>query len=668
MRLMNTTSLVIQEFPSEEELPEFAILSHTWGKTGEECSLQDMTRPGVSAKPGYRKIKLCCDQALIDGLEWAWVDTCCIDKTSTAELSEAINSMYRWYGMAKICYAYLVDVKTQEDLAKSKWFTRGWTLQELLAPRDVRFYSGAWQCIGSKFGLKSDIYKITGIDEAVLTSGRFDGICVAQRMSWAANRHTTRTEDKSYSLMGIFGVNMPLLYGEGEKAFLRLQEEILKTSDDHSLFAWGLPKELVVVEASDFLSREKPEARELRGIFANSPTEFVSDHHLQQVNSLRPDMPPIVSANGVHIRLPVSRQGWFTVAAISCIIQGDYHSYIGLVLYQWDRTCLGRLKDLVLISASHSVDIIGLLIKAPTELELPSQSLPIFQISIDSSTTNNVHVRLVDVYEEPHALYSKENDILSLPDGPTQGLHATLLLRTYKGDKTGDWGLFIGGHASDGQSPWAVLARIRYKKTLAIRFESGVPILELPKDSGIVGTGGSFRVYKHNSPSSLIKMRSSAAQLFATIFTLCNSALATSTGPFYLTIVPEDGSDTYPATVATVSRGAQILSSALEYDQLFTYDITSARIFKNGSTTLGNGPLSAGSVILFNSPSGTAGSALEQVIVDGNVFLVKNGTAEDGIYAWSSSPTTTGLAVQVEYEGGGSSDANSALMLDVVLS
>ncbi|KUI67219.1 Vegetative incompatibility protein HET-E-1 [Cytospora mali] len=624
MRLMNTTTLVIQEFPSEEDLPEFAILSHTWGKTGEECSLQDMTRPEVvSEKPGYRKIKLCCDQALIDGLEWAWVDTCCIDKTSTAELSEAINSMYRWYRKSRICYAYLIDVKTQEDLAKSKWFTRGWTLQELLAPKDVRFYSGAWQRIGSKPGLKREISLVTGIDESVLASGHFDGICVAKRMSWAANRHTTRTEDKAYSLMGIFGVNMPLLYGEGTKAFLRLQEEILKTSDDHSLFVWGLPKQLVPIGSFD-VSRKRPEARELHNIFADDPAEFVSKHHLQQVSSLQPDMPPIVSANGIHIRLPVWKRGAFTFAAVSCIIRGNYQFYIGLVLYQWSQTCFARLRDSVLIPAG-TLNRMGLLIKAPAKSELASQPLPIFQISIAPITMGDVALQLIDVTVRSRA---------------TNAAYFSPRYRTlaYRGWETTEQPL-------PEYEDMAIDVKVQVANINIV--EGGIFVY--------IGINAAANGSEHIPDRDWWD------------FPGLSRALATSTGPFYLTIVPEDGSDTYPATVATVSRGAQILSSALEYDQLFTYDITSARIFENGSTTLGNGPLSVGYVVLFNSPSGTDGSALEQVIVDGNVFLVKNGTAEDGIYAWSSSPTTTGLAVQVDYEGGGSSGANAALMLDVVV-
>ncbi|KAI0131878.1 hypothetical protein BJ170DRAFT_717693 [Xylariales sp. AK1849] len=157
-------------------------------------------------------------------------------------------------------------------------------------------------------------------------------------------------------------------------------------------------------------------------------------------------------------------------------------------------------------------------------------------------------------------------------------------------------------------------------------------------------------------------MRFPAAQLFVTALTLSGASLALITGPFNITIVPEDGSASYPATVATVSRGAQILSSALEYGQEFTFNTTSGRIFKADTPTNGNGLLTVDSPLLFNSATG---DALEQITVDDAVYLVKGGTTSDGIYAWWSSPTTTGLAVQVNYEGASSADANAALRVDV---
>lgn len=204
--------------------------------------LQDISQ--AKTKPGFAKIQFCCDQALRDKIKFAWIDTCCIDKTSSTELSEAINSMYRWYQNAKRCYAYLRDVSKPEggrvEIRRSKWFRRAWTLQELLAPRTVKFYSDDWTFLGSRTSLRTDITGATGIDEEYLTHEQLHMTAsIARRMSWAATREATRAEDIAYSLFGIFDVHMPLLYGEGkQKAFMRLQEEIMKFSNDHTLFAW----------------------------------------------------------------------------------------------------------------------------------------------------------------------------------------------------------------------------------------------------------------------------------------------------------------------------------------------------------------------------------------------------------------------------------------------
>ncbi|KAI1874219.1 uncharacterized protein JN550_002798 [Neoarthrinium moseri] len=156
----------------------------------------------------------------------------------------------------------------------------------------------------------------------------------------------------------------------------------------------------------------------------------------------------------------------------------------------------------------------------------------------------------------------------------------------------------------------------------------------------------------------------STTRLLAAALTLSTSALAAISGPFFLTIVPEDGSAPYPATVATVSRGAQILSSALEYEQQFTFNSSSGRIFKADEPTNGNGPLNSGSVLLFNSQGGS-GSAFEQVTVKGAVYLVKKGTGAKSIHSWWSIPTTTGLPVQVEYQGVSSDDTNAAIRIDI---
>jgi len=190
---------------------------------------------------------LTCRRARQDGFLYVWVDTVCIDKSSSAELSEAINSMFAWYQRAKVCYVFLEDVATrlphQVDLLsvfqRSKWFTRGWTLQELLAPDHILFFSRDWVELGNKKALSGSISSVTGIDQLCLCKEKpLRDYSIAQRMSWAADRFTTREEDVAYSLLGIFDINMPLLYGEGEKAFRRLQEEIVKASDDHSIFTF----------------------------------------------------------------------------------------------------------------------------------------------------------------------------------------------------------------------------------------------------------------------------------------------------------------------------------------------------------------------------------------------------------------------------------------------
>ena len=238
---------------------DYGILSHRWNDTEVNYEeMVDLAKMGeqkikeIRGRAGYKKILDTCEQARKDGYEWVWVDTCCIDKRSSAELSEAINSMYRWYANAKACYAYLHDVdgssfptekddeKYQEWNGWPEWFSRGWTLQEMIAPSDVQFFNENWQSIGSKMMLAGTLATITRVSTHILTDG-LDGNrpCVARIMSWAANRTTTRIEDRAYSLMGLLDVKMPMLYGEGKMAFHRLQLEIIRSSNDQSIFAWG---------------------------------------------------------------------------------------------------------------------------------------------------------------------------------------------------------------------------------------------------------------------------------------------------------------------------------------------------------------------------------------------------------------------------------------------
>ena len=236
MRLLNVSTFTFEEFYGN--IPPYAILSHTWGEG--EVLLQHIQDGTGRARKGWSKIKGCCSLAAKDGWKYVWIDTCCIDKTSSADLSEAINSMFTWYQKSSVCYAYLNDVRYRSsdanDFRYSRWFTRGWTLQELLAPTYVVFLDDRWNELGTKSTLKDLVSEITRISIAHLTD--FKTCSIATKMSWAARRETTRVEDTAYCLMGLFGINMPLLYGEGKNAFFRLQLELIKSYNDESIFAW----------------------------------------------------------------------------------------------------------------------------------------------------------------------------------------------------------------------------------------------------------------------------------------------------------------------------------------------------------------------------------------------------------------------------------------------
>ena len=238
MWLMNTMTLLLTHF--NQPPATYAILSHVWGAN--EKSFQEVQSGDLSSK-----ITAACDYARADGYSWIWIDTCCIDKTNSAEMSEAINSMYKWYSAASVCYAYLHDVVGAEDpsakgsaFRRSVWHTRGWTLQELIAPRAVVFVSREWCLLGDKEMLAPLLESITGIDATILTShAPLRTIPVARKLSWASSRRTTRQEDEAYCLMGIFDINMPVIYGEGRRALHRLQGEILRHYFDYTLFTWG---------------------------------------------------------------------------------------------------------------------------------------------------------------------------------------------------------------------------------------------------------------------------------------------------------------------------------------------------------------------------------------------------------------------------------------------
>ena len=226
-------------------IPPYAILSHTWGDDDEEVTFQDVQQHTGQHKAGYRKLTFCGAQAASDGLQHFWVDTCCIDKSSSAELTEAINSMFRWYQNAAQCYVDLADVSAGAGsgvakppgaswtaaFRKSRWFSRGWTLQELIAPRSVTFFSVEGQRLGDKTSLEGLLQETTGISIEALRGQQLSRFSVHERFSWMRSRTTKRPEDRVYSLLGIFDIYLPLIYGEGEEnAFIRLRGEIQKRS------------------------------------------------------------------------------------------------------------------------------------------------------------------------------------------------------------------------------------------------------------------------------------------------------------------------------------------------------------------------------------------------------------------------------------------------------
>jgi hypothetical protein len=246
LRLINTKTHQLEIFYNWDQVPPYAILSHTWEEG--EVIFHDISADVDKKKQGWGKILGACIEAEKLGIFYLWVDTCCIFKESSAELSESINSMFAWYRDARICFAYIGDFGVNENEAlfeKSRWWTRGWTLQELIAPTEVMFFTKDWSFIGFRTSLASRITKITGISEGILSGGNphmLHNVSVAEKFSWAAKRKTTCGEDRAYSLMGIFGVNMPMIYGEGEQAaFFRLQKEIFGVFADHSMFAWHRP-------------------------------------------------------------------------------------------------------------------------------------------------------------------------------------------------------------------------------------------------------------------------------------------------------------------------------------------------------------------------------------------------------------------------------------------
>ncbi|KAL8297709.1 hypothetical protein RB601_002961 [Gaeumannomyces tritici] len=307
MRLLNTRTLQLEEFggDSDSTIPPYSILSHRWGR--EEVDFLGMRSERRHQLQGFGKLSRYCALSLEEGYGYGWMDTCCIDKSSSAELSEAINSMFQWYQDASICYAYLGDVTTprgsnptfSNSFRDSQWFKRGWTLQELIAPDSVVFLNSEWDEIGTRTTLGPLLHDITGIHDELFKpsirrgrglSALLRRYSIAQKLSWASRRTTTRIEDEAYCLMGLLDVNMPLLYGEGKKAFLRLQQLVMDQSDDASIFVWHGPTTTKTADAQ--LGK-----RLVTGLLADSPLCFVD---AQDVQSIRTSRLPAEGSTSLH--------------------------------------------------------------------------------------------------------------------------------------------------------------------------------------------------------------------------------------------------------------------------------------------------------------------------------------------------------------------------------
>jgi len=398
MRLLNARTYEFHDVLGTVK-PKYAILSHTW-EDGEVLfeDIRDTSRAKWSAKKGYFKIRKTCEQALQDGCEFVWIDTCNINKDSSAELSEAINSMFRWYCDAVICYAYISDITAggRRSLSECRWLTRGWTLQEMIAPDRVHFYDVNWDCLGSRISLAAQLSESSGIHASVLLRRHpipsikvqtgigvviglearklhtaelaksecrcckraeeeyvhvmMDRFSVAQKMKWASKRTTTREEDIAYCLMGLFDVNMPLLYGEGQKAFYRLQKAILEISSDHSILAFRTDPFM-----GFFFGQSS--------LLASDPTVFRDEIHNMQM----PTRGTHINLSGTTISIeilicPLERSptyGSNYLGILDCAIDGDSYMRPSILLSPVDIAKL--------IFRRHEVSLFRLGSKHPTE-------------------------------------------------------------------------------------------------------------------------------------------------------------------------------------------------------------------------------------------------------------------------------------------------------------
>ncbi|KAI5986761.1 hypothetical protein F5J12DRAFT_868177 [Pisolithus orientalis] len=324
MYLLNARTQKLEHFL---DLPPYAILSHAW-QSGEAHRFHEIGTPGVCQKPGYDKVQGCCTLALQHGLDYVWIDTCCADANSITAFDEALNSSYAWFNQAAVCFVYLHDVESRErpeqessTFRRSKWFSRAWTLQELLAPGNVFFFAKDWKEIGTKAGLASVISSVTGIHtDALMHPERVPHFSVATRMSWAKGRKSSKPEDRVYALMGLFGVNLPIVYGQGEtETFMKLQHEIIKKSDDQSILAWRFFTRAPSPRTSSFLA-DSPDYFADCGDVHRIPSDQLLEYCIKHSHpTANPRSGFLLTCRGLQATLPVrSRRPGVLDALLAC--------------------------------------------------------------------------------------------------------------------------------------------------------------------------------------------------------------------------------------------------------------------------------------------------------------------------------------------------------------
>ena len=372
IRLLDAKKIVNSDdyrHPTKEELKlqqttPYIILSHVW--MANEIEYENMENfQKICVSPFYEKsatkIVGACQKVLVydkGEVVHLWMDTVCINKKDPAEVSASINSMYRWYKGAKACFAYLDDFPTDgvEIFTQSRWFDRGWTLQELVAPKNVVFYDKHWKEIGSKETLHKQLEKRTKINtRTLLEPGAVNHASISERMSWYAGRKVTVPEDTAYCLLGLFGVTMPLLYGEGqERAFHRLQEEIMRYSDDHSLFAW----------------KSNTKQAKVTGLLAASPQWFHATGHYTHRQDLENQKPYQMTNKGISISLRIFQYQGQHIASIDCpdgdhTVLGVYLKRVSRNIEQYERI---RTNELCSVRKVDRGNTRGIFVKPPSDI------------------------------------------------------------------------------------------------------------------------------------------------------------------------------------------------------------------------------------------------------------------------------------------------------------